>query len=274
MDAARSLTSASMRSLAFSGSSPPVSSHPRRPVAIALRDRAEVGDAVADVGPHVRFHVAGMDDVSGDAAARDLGSQMTRELVERRLAGAVGAVDRARFVQGGSRGDVDDAPPAVAHHCFNEGVAGEIGTDGVDHDRVDPGGGIGLPDQLDRPENAGSVDQDRRRSEPAFDLGLHGGDRLRRPHIRRDRDRRSAFPRDLLECGGELAGAARNQGNPHAAPGEPQRCQAPKSAPCPGDNSYPASQFVHPALHAEGPARHSGWKVVCPLWWRLSRMMR
>ena len=56
-------------------------------------------------------------------------------------------------------------------HPGHERAAGEIGADEVDHHRLDPRVRLGVGDQRDRPEHAGGVDEDSRRSELTLDRG-------------------------------------------------------------------------------------------------------
>src|SRR5271154_6308394 len=89
---------------------------------------------------------------------------MASKVVERRFAGAVGAVKRSGGMQRICRGHVDDPTPALIDHSADESPGGQVVADHVDHQRLDPFVRIAVLDELDRPEGPGRVDQDGRRS--------------------------------------------------------------------------------------------------------------
>ena len=72
---------------------------------------------IANRGPHLGFHFAGMDAIGGHAACGQFGGEMTRELVESHLARAVGAVQGARCVKRRGGTEIDDPPPSPLDHA-------------------------------------------------------------------------------------------------------------------------------------------------------------
>jgi hypothetical protein len=75
-------------------------------------------------------------------------------------------------VQGCGRCDVDHAPPRGVDHAADEGAAGEIWTDEINHDRLDPALGVRVGEQGDRPEDARRINEYLRPPQLGLDLRL------------------------------------------------------------------------------------------------------
>ena len=214
----------------------------------AGRLRAEVLDALSRMSAHMSvFTSPGWMTLAVTPLPASLGGQMARELVQRRLARAVGAVDRTRLVQRRSGGDVDDAAPAGADHAVDEGAAGEVGRDGVDHHRLDPVVRVGLPDQLDRPEDAGRIDQDRGCPSWSSTAAFSDGDRRRvAPRRRGSRSPSPPSPCDLTR---RFRQAGRRCARPERTrtprPASRIAAQPAYSAAGPGDDGDVYLQVVH-----------------------------
>jgi Sulfatase len=81
------------------------------------------------------------------------------------------------------RRNADDPAPACGDHALHKRPRGQVRPDRIDHHRLDPCLGISLPDQLNRTENAGGIDQNRGNPEAAFHLRLQGRDRSSRGDV-------------------------------------------------------------------------------------------